>query len=234
MPDPPSTSEADTDNIQQQLAILQQTLNSVSTSLLQISTPSTPTMTTAQGSAMQIQQQPPPVIQQNVIHDINALPGPTDSSAQQLRHQIGGMQISQNIVQNRDPSPDRQSEISYRDINRAQSRNSFVTYYNEIPSFLQNEKPPTFDGKKFSPPQFLEKLQEYFEQHDIVRDRFRLACAKLSLEKHYEILLNRNSKKLKFYTDFEVMFLEEFWSPSDRLKYRDNIFKEKFQSLIKE
>jgi hypothetical protein len=233
MSDPPNTSEADTNDIQQQLAILQQTLNSVSTSLLQISTPSTPTMTTAQGSAVQIQQQPPPVIQQNVIHDINALHGPTDSSAQQPRHQIGGMQISQNFVQNRDPSPDRQSEISYRDINRAHSRNSFVTYYNEIPSFLQNEKPPTFDGKKFSPPQFLEKLQEYFEQHDIIQDRFRLACAKRSLEKHYEILLNRNSKKSKFYSDFEDMFLEEFWSPIDRLKYRDNIFNEKFRSSSK-
>jgi hypothetical protein len=222
MENPPATpneQEADTLDLQQKIAFLQQTLNSVAASLSQISASATPTSTTAQGSAVQNEQQLPPAIQQNVNPDLNALPGSN--------------QISHNFAQYRDRSPDRQSEMSYRDNHRPQSRNSLVTFYNEIPSFLQNEKPPTFDGKKFSPPQFLEKLQEYFEQHEIMQDKFRLACAKRSLEKHYEVLLNRNSKNLKNYDDFEAMFLEEFWSTSDRLKYREQIFKDKFRSVSK-
>lgn len=211
----PVTSD-NTMDIAKHLAALQQAITSAKTTLQQFSALVTPTPTTEQGTAVQNEPLPPPVSTENTNPVFNASAGPN----------LNSHDIERGRARSRSPS--QQSEASYR--NRPHSRNSFVTFNNDIPHFLLNEKPPQFDAKKNSPPQFLEKLQEYFDRHEIMQDRYRLACAKRSLQRYHEELVNRHNRKLKSYDDFEKMFLTEFWSTSDRLNFRENIFKEKFKT----
>jgi hypothetical protein len=103
-----------------------------------------------------------------------------------------------------------------------------------IPKFLKRERPPEFDAKKMTPPQYLEKLKEYIENQQIKSDKFKIACAKRGLERNHDQALHRISRYVQTFSEFEFLFLKEFWSTNDKIKQKEKIFKEKFHSLIKD
>jgi len=112
-----------------------------------------------------------------------------------------------------------------------QTRESNETEH-EIPNFHLWGRPPDFDADKDSPPQHLEKLREYLKVNQVNSEKYKIALAKRGLERKHKKELSRFSRFLRTYSDFEVGFLEEFWSTRSKLKQRNRLFNEKFQSRI--
>jgi hypothetical protein len=134
----------------------------------------------------------------------------------------------------RNQPPSRDSSRGRDDEFRTISRCSSTEPEEVIPKFLLRERPPEFDFKTMSPPQYLEKLRDYIETHQIKSDKFKIACAKSGLERRYKVELHRFSRYVKTYSEFETMFLREFWSTKEKVKQRESVFKEKFQSRNKD
>jgi hypothetical protein len=94
-----------------------------------------------------------------------------------------------------------------RDVERERSlsasRNSFVSFRNDLPQFLVEEKPPVFNKKYMSPPQYLDSLKEYFDTQGIHTNASKLACARFGLKKNNESWFDIHSDKINCFTDFE-------------------------------
>jgi hypothetical protein len=102
----------------------------------------------------------------------------------------------------------------------------------EIPKFHLWGRPPDFNADKDSPPQHLEKLREYLNVNQVKSEKYKIALAKRGLERKHKKELSRFSRFIRTYDDFEMGFLEEFWSTRSKLKQRDRLFNEKFQARI--
>lgn len=117
---------------------------------------------------------------------------------------------------------------------RSESRSSFVSFNNDLPQFLQEEKAPSFDKKLMSPPQYIEALKDYFRTQNIYSEMSKLACARFGLKKRYNTWFDIHSEKIDTFHDFEKCFISDLWSEGDQLAYKDEIFAEKFRSDKKE
>jgi hypothetical protein len=100
-----------------------------------------------------------------------------------------------------------------------------------LPKFFEKEKPPVFDPKIFSPPQFLEKLEEYFEKQNVTGEHSQFLCAKYAMQDNKRVWVEFNNSRMRTYTDFKDIFLKSFWSGADKVAYKESIFKEKFRSV---
>lgn len=137
-------------------------------------------------------------------------------------------QMWRNQPRSRESSHGREDD-DFRTISRCSSEPEEA-----VPKFLLRERPPKFDAKTMCPPQYLEKLKEYIDNHQIKSDKFKISCAKRGLERYHETELRGFSRYINTFSDFEFLFLREFWSTSDKIKQRDRVFKEKFRSRIKD
>jgi hypothetical protein len=105
--------------------------------------------------------------------------------------------------------------------------------HNDFPQFLKDEKPPSFNKKLMSPPQYINALKEYFDVQNIYSDISKLACARYGLKKHCENWFHIHGDKLVNFKDFERYFFDDMWSERDELYFRNTIFAEEFRSIKK-
>ena len=117
-----------------------------------------------------------------------------------------------------------------------ESRDSNISpnpLHNDLPQFLRDEKPPSFNKKLMSPPQYINALKEYFDVQNIYSDISKLACARYGLKRHCENWFDIHSDKLVNFQDFERYFFDDMWSERDQLYFRNTIFAEEFRSIKK-
>jgi hypothetical protein len=166
---------------------------------------------------------------QNVTHTIDTSTQIINANA----HDGNNVEcMSQSWRDNKTPSREN-SPCRLADEYRTLPRDSNETEH-EIPKFHLWGRPPVFDVNKDSPPQFLEKLREYINVNQISSEKYKIALAKRGLERKHKYELNKFSRFLRTYNDFEIGFLEEFWSIRSKIKQRERLFKEKFQSCIQD
>lgn len=114
----------------------------------------------------------------------------------------------------------------------SESLNSRQTTSRErIPLFLQYKKPPFFKAYKISPPAYLKELKEYLDLLNIRSDQFKLICVKRGLNTDNKTWFEKF--KFKTFAEFEIKFLQKFWSFNEKEKYRSCVFNENFQSINK-
>lgn len=120
---------------------------------------------------------------------------------------------------------------------RPESRDPEVSLHpvhNDLPRFLNEKKPPSFNIKLISPPRYIDALKEYFNLQNIYSDKSKLACAKYGLKRRYENWFDIHGDKIENFIDFENCFIDDMWSEKDQLAYKSTIFAEEFRSIKKD
>ena len=90
---------------------------------------------------------------------------------------------------------------------------------------LINIKLPKYDGENSNPMEFLDKIEKYFRRKSIA-DHEKLPTIEDALEKRAHAWYEARLNPFLDYNQFKRAFVEEFYSPESKIKYKD-LWKEK-------